>query len=156
MLREIIYNCPFAKIFIKYDNHALHYVGFTQNNELVALHITEPDNTLIKHTFTQFNEYFAGKRKTFDLPYMLDGTEFQQSVWKALCSIPYGETRSYKDMAIAVGNPRGCRAVGLANNKNPISIIVPCHRVIASSGHLSGYGGGIKMKQALLDLEDKK
>lgn len=105
--------------------------------------------------FSQLEEYFNGKRKVFDFPLEMQGTEFQKKVWKALCDIPYGETRTYKEIAIAVGNPKACRAVGMANNKNPISIVVPCHRVIGSDGKLVGYGGGIDMKIALLDLEKK-
>ncbi len=156
MQKEIIYQSPFGEIYIKYNDHTLNFVGFGQKGDADAKRITEPDNALIKNTFKQFDEYFAGKRKHFDLPYALEGTDFQKSAWEALCTIPYGETRSYKDMAIAIGNPQSCRAVGLANNKNPISIIVPCHRVIASSGHLAGYGGGVEIKQKLLDLEAGK
>lgn len=103
----------------------------------------------------QLKEYFAGKRKIFDFPYQLKGTDFQQKVWAALCEIPYGQTRTYKDIALAIGNPRACRAVGMANNKNPMSIVVPCHRVIGSNGKLVGYGSGLDMKQALLQLEAK-
>lgn len=105
--------------------------------------------------FYQLQEYFAGKRKTFDFPYELSGTIFQKKVWKALCDIPYGETCSYKDVAIAIGNVKACRAVGMANNKNPISIAIPCHRVIGANGQLVGYAGGLDMKIALLELEQK-
>ena len=99
------------------------------------------------------NEYLKGHRVSFDFAYELIGTQFQLKVWNALCNIPYGKTCSYKDIAIAIGNPKACRAVGMANNKNPITIIVPCHRVIGSSGTLVGYAGGIEMKQFLIDLE---
>jgi methylated-DNA-[protein]-cysteine S-methyltransferase len=98
----------------------------------------------------ELEEYFAGKRRNFDVPFDLDGTPFQKKVWKALCTIPYGETRSYGDIARQVKNPRGARAVGMANHHNPIAIIVPCHRVIASGGDLGGYGGGLKTKSYLL------
>jgi len=101
----------------------------------------------------QLGEYFAGKRKIFDIPINPQGTKFQLCVWNALNDIPYGETRSYKDIATATGNPKACRAVGLANNKNPIWIIIPCHRVIGANGTLTGYGGGLEIKQKLLDLE---
>ena len=94
----------------------------------------------------QLDEYFAGSRKEFDIPLKLYGTEFQIKVWKALEVIPYGETKSYKDIAICIDNPKGCRAVGLANNRNPIPIIIPCHRVIGANGKLVGYGGGIDKK----------
>ncbi len=105
--------------------------------------------------FMQLREYFEGKRKTFDIPYEMHGTEFQKKVWRALCDIPYGETRSYKEIAIAVGNEKASRAVGMANNRNPIGIIVPCHRVIGASGKLVGYAGGLEMKQFLLELEKR-
>jgi len=108
---------------------------------------------LINKAAEQLEEYFAGKRKKFDMPLNPCGTEFQRSVWKALEEIPYGEIRSYKDIAIAIGNPNACRAVGLANSKNPIWIVIPCHRVIGAKGTLTGYGGGLEMKQRLLDLE---
>ncbi len=103
--------------------------------------------------FIQLCEYFDGKRKRFDIPYVLKGTDFQKKVWSALCEIPYGEVRSYKDIAVAVGNPKASRAIGLANNKNPITVIVPCHRVIGSSGKLVGYAGGLEMKKYLLTME---
>jgi O-6-methylguanine DNA methyltransferase len=101
----------------------------------------------------ELNEYFARERRDFTFPLDLRGTEFQLRCWRALLEIPYGETRTYADIARAVGQPRGFRAVGLANNRNPIAIVVPCHRVIASDGTLCGYGGGLDIKQKLLDLE---
>jgi len=103
----------------------------------------------------QLKEYFEGKIKDFDLPLILDGTEFQQKVWKELQRIPYGETRSYNDQAIALGNPKAIRAVAKANGDNRIAIIIPCHRVIGKDGKLVGYGGGIWRKQYLLNLEKK-
>ena len=102
----------------------------------------------------QLEEYFAGKRKAFDVPLDLWGTPFQQEVWKALLRIPYGETRSYRDIAQSVGSPKAVRAVGGANGKNPVPVIVPCHRVIRSDGNLGGYGGGLDIKRELLDLEN--
>ena len=101
----------------------------------------------------QLEEYLNGKRRHFDLPLRPQGTEFQRSVWNALLTIPYGETRSYKEIAQAVENPKAFRAVGMANNKNPISIFIPCHSVIGSSGSLVGYGGGLELKKRLLELE---
>ena len=103
--------------------------------------------------FLQVQEYLQGKRVAFDFPYKLHGTEFQKKVWNALCNIPYGETCTYKDIATAIGNPKACRAVGMANNKNPITIAIPCHRVIGASGKLVGYAGGLEMKKALIKLE---
>ena len=105
-------------------------------------------------TIRQLNEYFAGKRLVFRLPLDLDqGTAFQQQVWRALLAIPYGATVTYKDVAAAIGRPSASRAVGAANGCNPIPIVVPCHRVVASGGGLGGYGGGVHMKERLLELE---
>ena len=101
----------------------------------------------------QLAEYFAGTRRAFDLTLDLHGTDFQRSVWNALLDIPFGRTRSYADIAEAIGNPKAVRAVGLANGRNPVSIIVPCHRVIGADGSLTGYGGGIDRKRRLLAHE---
>ena len=101
----------------------------------------------------ELEEYFSGKRRDFSFPLDLRGTEFQLACWHALLAIPYGETRSYADIARAVGRPQGFRAVGMANNRNPVAIVVPCHRVIASDGTLCGYGGGLDIKRKLLELE---
>jgi methylated-DNA-[protein]-cysteine S-methyltransferase len=101
----------------------------------------------------QLTAYFAGELTSFDLPLQPAGTEFQRRVWRALCDIPYGQTVSYGGLAVALGAPSASRAVGLANGRNPISIVVPCHRVIGSDGSLTGYGGGIDRKRFLLDLE---
>ena len=104
---------------------------------------------------TQLTEYFAGKRPAFTLPLNAAGTEFQKRVWAELAKIPYGQRISYGELAVRLGNPKASRAVGLANGKNPISIIIPCHRVIGASGKLTGYGGGLARKEALLALEAK-
>lgn len=101
----------------------------------------------------ELEEYFAGHRRDFAFPLDLRGTDFQVACWRALLAIPYGETRTYADIARAVGRPQGFRAVGMANNRNPIAIVVPCHRVIASDGTLCGYGGGLDIKRKLLELE---
>ncbi|MFO1427349.1 MAG: methylated-DNA--[protein]-cysteine S-methyltransferase [Steroidobacteraceae bacterium] len=101
----------------------------------------------------QLGEYHAGLRRTFDLPLALDGTEFQCSVWRALCEIPYGETRSYGQVAQRIARPRAVRAVGLANGANRIAIIVPCHRVVNTGGALGGYSSGLERKRYLLELE---
>jgi O-6-methylguanine DNA methyltransferase len=101
----------------------------------------------------QMNEYFDGHRQQFSLPLDLRGTGFQLQCWRALLDIPYGETRSYREIAQAIGHPQAFRAVGMSNNRNPIAIVVPCHRVIASNGTLCGYGGGLDLKRKLLDLE---
>jgi O-6-methylguanine DNA methyltransferase len=101
----------------------------------------------------ELEEYFAGQRREFSFPLDLRGTDFQLACWRALLAIPYGETRSYADIARAVGRPSGFRAVGMANNRNPVAIVVPCHRVIGSDGSLAGYGGGLDIKRKLLELE---
>ena len=111
------------------------------------------ETSLIKEAYRQLSEYLIGERKIFDLPLNPRGTVFQQQVWKALCDIPYGETRSYKQIAEAIGNPKAVRAVGMANNRNPLLIVVPCHRVIGANGKLVGYGAGIDKKEFLLKLE---
>ena len=101
----------------------------------------------------QLDAYFAGTLTTFDLPLAPHGSHFQQRVWAALCEIPYGETESYGELAERIGSPGGARAVGLANGKNPIGIVIPCHRVVGANGALTGYGGGLDRKKQLLDLE---
>lgn len=110
---------------------------------------------LLAEAERQLDQYFRGKRKSFELPLFYAGTQFQESVWEALLTIPYGETRSYGAIAQQIGNPKAPRAVGLANNRNPIAIIIPCHRVIGADGSLVGFGGGLDFKRFLLDLEQK-
>lgn len=114
----------------------------------------EKETDYIRRTYLQLKEYLSGKRKSFDIEIEMIGTEFQKKVWKELLNIPYGETRSYKDIATAIGNKKACRAVGNANNKNPIAIIVPCHRVVGSNGSMTGYAGGIDIKEKLLKIEN--
>lgn len=111
------------------------------------------DNKYLKLGFEQLELYFAGRLKIFSVSLDLDGTDFQKIVWRSLTKIPYGQTRSYKDIAKKIGKPKAFRAVGTANGKNPLCIIVPCHRVIAADGSLGGYSGGLKMKTKLLKLE---
>lgn len=111
------------------------------------------ETALIADAGTQLREYFAGERREFDLPLKPAGTEFQQAVWQALQNIPYGQTASYGEVARAVGRPKAVRAVGGANHKNPIVVIIPCHRVIGADGSLTGYGSGLPVKQKLLRLE---
>lgn len=111
------------------------------------------DDKVLPAVRAQLEGYFAGSLKEFDLPIAVAGTPFQQQVWKALATIPYGERWSYRELAEAIGKPKAVRAVGLANGRNPVSIIVPCHRVVGADGSLTGYGGGLPAKQFLLDLE---
>ncbi|MFD1437931.1 methylated-DNA--[protein]-cysteine S-methyltransferase [Acinetobacter sp. ANC 4282] len=115
--------------------------------------IEQTHHPILLETQKQLTEYFAGKRQQFDLPLDFEGTEFQQKVWQALLTIPFGETRSYRDVAEQIGNVKAVRAVGAANGKNPISIIAPCHRVVGTNGKLVGFAGGLDNKDILLRLE---
>ena len=114
--------------------------------------VDEPANRVY---VDQLSEYFAGKRKKFDLPLDLNGTDFQLSVWRALLKIPYGETRTYGEIAKSLGKPGAARAVGMANHDNPVAVVIPCHRVVGHDGSLTGYAGGLHLKQALLSLEQQ-
>ncbi|WP_216841010.1 methylated-DNA--[protein]-cysteine S-methyltransferase [Acidobacterium sp. S8] len=117
--------------------------------------VEDEQHPILVKTEGQLREYFAGKRKEFSIALDMQGSRFQKDVWEALLAIPFGETRSYGQLAKQLGNPRATRAVGAANGRNPISIIVPCHRVIGSSGKLTGFAGGLETKAHLLDLEQK-
>ena len=131
-------------------------VGLYMTDHKPAPHLEtfgERDDDTLPQLDAQLGEYFAGERTTFDLPLAPHGTEFQQTVWAALQEIPYGHTWSYGQLADHTGNPKASRAVGLANGRNPIGIVIPCHRVVGSTGSLTGYGGGLERKQALLELE---
>ena len=149
MEKIFFYETPVGKLCIGEENGAITRVTWRQIPEESILEETE----LILECKTQLDAYFRGERKGFDLPLLPKGTAFQQKVWKALTEIPYGETRTYGEMAAAVGNPKAARAVGMANNKNPIGIIIPCHRVVGASGKLVGYAGGMDRKEWLLELE---
>jgi methylated-DNA-[protein]-cysteine S-methyltransferase len=115
----------------------------------------DPQHSILLETERQLTEYFSGGRTDFDLPMQPDGSEFQKNVWQALGEIPYGQTRSYLDLARAIGSSTAARAVGAANGKNPLSIIVPCHRVVGANGSLTGFAGGLETKAALLALETR-
>jgi methylated-DNA-[protein]-cysteine S-methyltransferase len=115
--------------------------------------VEDPDNPFLVETERQLGAYFAGKLKSFTVPLDFKGTEFQKSVWKALLTIPFGETRSYGEIARQIGRPTAVRAVGAANGRNPISIIAPCHRVVGSTGELTGFAGGLVVKERLLGIE---
>ncbi len=142
-----VYDFPCCRLKIGYSDSAIRYVLKTDEKG------SGTPSELSELAAIKLNEYFDGKRKSFDLPLEPQGTEFQKKVWAALLEIPYGETRSYKDIAERIGNPKACRAVGGANNKNHIVVIIPCHRVIGAYGGLVGYGLGLPMKQQLLDIE---
>lgn len=145
---------PIGDLLLAGDEEALALVGFPQGS---MRHDPEPDWIYNEKPFVearkQLAEYFAGDRKSFELPLKLTGTEFQVRVLEELQRIPYGETKSYRDIAERIGRPKAVRAVGAANGRNPIPIIIPCHRVIGSHGELTGFGGGLDTKEALLRLE---
>ena len=156
MDRLFCYDTKIGKLAIREDGNSITHIYLRETNvdlviEKNKLIVQESD--LIKKAYIQLKEYMDGQRKQFDLPLNLKGTEFQKKVWGELAKIPYGETRSYKDIAIAIGNEKACRAVGMANNKNPIPIVIPCHRVVGSNKKLVGYAGGLDLKEELLNLE---
>lgn len=126
---------------------------FFNNESFFEKDFEKRESPVLAEAGKQLKEYFDGTRRDFDLPLNPEGTDFMLRVWKALQEIPYGETRSYRDIAAMAGNSKACRAVGMANNRNPISIFIPCHRVIGSNGDLVGYGGGLDKKTFLLELE---
>ena len=145
--------------FCKYqfENISLYLVA--TETHLINIQFTKPQKALLQTTellsmaTIQLDEYFQGKRTVFSLPFKLTGTPFQLAVWKELQNIPYGKTTSYKEIAQKINKPKAYRAVGMANNKNPLPIIIPCHRVIGSNGKLIGYAGGLNLKNYLLELE---
>lgn len=152
MKHLIRYESPIGRISIADDGENITDMFFGKPGSLQT-RFKDKETELNKKAQAQLEEYFEGTRKEFDLPLKLEGTPFQVSVWEALMKIPYGETRSYRDIAEQIGNPNSYRAVGLANNKNPISVIIPCHRVIGANGDMIGYGGGLNKKRRLLELE---
>ena len=139
---------PIGRLFIGEKSSKISYISMDYVDGYI-----EKETDILKECKKQLTEYFNKKRTVFDIPIYLDGTDFQVSVWKALQTIPYGETKNYKEVAKLIGNPNASRAVGNANNKNKILIIVPCHRVIGATGGLVGFGAGIDNKQLLLELE---
>lgn len=150
MINYFCYDTEIGNIKISEKNGKIIGLGFSDYKKEKEIE-KETDN--IRKTYIQLKEYLSGKRKNFDIEIEMIGTDFQKKVWKELLNIPYGQTRSYKDIAIAIGNEKSCRAVGNANNKNPIAIIVPCHRVVGSNGSMTGYAGGIDIKEKLLKIE---
>ncbi len=147
----MIHAAPGFSLYVEATANAISRIFFDKPETVEG----EPDpaNPLIRETARQLDEFFQRERRTFDLPLDLAGTPFQLEVWNALLRIPYGETRSYGQLAVQLGHPGAARAVGTANGSNPVAIVVPCHRVIAAGGGLGGYGGGLDRKRFLLDLE---
>ncbi|MFJ2396417.1 methylated-DNA--[protein]-cysteine S-methyltransferase [Streptomyces sp. NPDC087843] len=154
MKRHTVTDSPYGPLTLVADDGllcGLYMVG--QRHRPPQEDFGERDDTLLAESKRQLAAYFAGDLKEFDVPMRLAGTPFQRRVWDQLARIPYGEIRSYGELADALGNPKASRAVGLANGRNPVGIIVPCHRVVGADGSLTGYGGGLERKRRLLDFE---
>lgn len=148
---------PVGPLLLAADDIGLRQVEFVNGRNTVRLNPAwRQDETSLREPIRQLRAYFAGELEAFDLPLAPQGTPFQLTVWRRLCEIPYGETISYGELARRIGNPNASRAVGLANGSNPIAIIIPCHRVIGSDGKLTGYGGGLPIKEKLLALERRQ
>lgn len=153
MKNMIYYKSPIGNLIIMEEENAIIKLCFKEQEITNIKDIQEFETPLLKKAKKQLEEYFEGKRKKFDLALRLNGTSFQNKVWKALLNIPYAKTCSYKDIAKNIGNENASRAVGNANNKNPLPIFIPCHRVIGSNGKLIDYAGGLDIKIKLLELE---
>lgn len=154
MRRRYCYEMPIGRVCIEDTDGKISavYIKKTENIDSTELVVIE-ETDRIREAKIQLEEYFRKERTEFDLPLYYEGTAFQRKVWEALQTIPYGQTRSYKEIAVQIGNPAACRAVGGANNKNRVMIVIPCHRVIGANGSLIGYGAGIDEKLFLLELE---
>jgi methylated-DNA-[protein]-cysteine S-methyltransferase len=164
MLGGFVYAFDIGPLYIQDDGAAITAVRLLRGegadpikaataSDTTGADVAQRESALTQEAARQLTEYFQGKRMSFNLPLAPRGTDFQQRVWQALRDIPYGQTASYGEIAKRMGNPRACRAVGLANNRNPIIIIIPCHRVIGADGSLVGYGAGLGLKKRLLALE---
>ena len=153
MKKLFYYETKIGKLGIAEEHGFVTNIYFMNQKQPLDSKLYETE--VLQETHKQLVEYFDGKRQDFDIPINPRGTDFQQQVWCELLKIPYGETRSYKDIALALGNDRASRSVGNANNKNPIPIIIPCHRVIGADNKLVGYAGGVEIKNFLLQLESR-
>ncbi|MCI5130531.1 MAG: methylated-DNA--[protein]-cysteine S-methyltransferase [Candidatus Electrothrix sp. EH2] len=148
------FDTPIGTLHLFADDSALYRISFPATKTALPEAVSAPENhLLLNQVKQQLNAYFHGSRQRFDLPLAVEGTAFQQAVWKCMLEIPFGETRTYGEIAAALGNPNKARAVGGAANKNPLPIVIPCHRVIGSSGRLTGFAGGLEVKRFLLALE---
>ncbi len=150
-LNLYFHHTAIGRIGIVEDNDSITNLYF--ETDAVPQNVEMCETDLIKEAFRQLDAFLAGELKTFSLPLAPRGTEFMLAVWKILCGVPYGNTASYKEIAIAAGNPKAARAVGIANNKNPIPLFIPCHRIIGTDGKPVGYRGGLDVKRKLLELE---
>ena len=151
------YEAPFGVLTVVGSDLGIRYVMFNNDahpKPLERLHISDSEiHDSVNDAITQLEEYFAGSRLDFDLPLDLQGTEFQVEAWRALADIPYGHTASYGQQAASIGRPKAVRAIGGANGRNPVAIVLPCHRIVGADGSLTGFGGGIEVKKWLLDHE---
>lgn len=146
---------PIGRLLLIGENGILERIHFPNSAERTVIEDNwHHDKKCFAGVMQQLEEYFAGRRQNFTVKMNLKGTDFQRQVWQELQQIPYGETASYGDIAKRINNPKACRAVGAANGKNPIPIIVPCHRIIGNDGSLTGFGGGLELKKTLINLED--
>ncbi|MDW5551263.1 methylated-DNA--[protein]-cysteine S-methyltransferase [Methanosarcina sp.] len=151
-----IIESPIGPILLAGDEKGLRHLNFLKSKKIIEVPADWIENKkFFREVARQLEDYFSGKLQSFNLELAPEGTDFQKSVWKALCEIPYGETRTYKEIAVSIGKPKAYRAVGLANNRNPVAIIVPCHRVIGADGKLTGYASGLDIKEFLLRLESR-
>lgn len=150
-----IYKTKIGSFYIEEENNFITKIILLNKSSYKCMDYPMIESPLTKKAFYELEQYFQKKRVFFDLPLNPQGTSFQKKVWNALCNIPYGETRSYQDIAIAIGSPKAARAIGLANHHNPILIMIPCHRVIGKNGKLVGFGCGLDVKETLLNLEKK-
>jgi methylated-DNA-[protein]-cysteine S-methyltransferase len=150
-LKLYFHHTAIGRIGIAEDNGSITNLFF--ETDAVPQNVEMCETELIKEAFRQLEAFLAGELKSFSLPLAPRGTEFMRAVWKILCGVPYGKTASYKEIAIASGNPKAARVVGMANNKNPIPLLIPCHRIIGTDGKLVGYRGGLDVKRKLLELE---
>ena len=144
---------PFGILKIFADERNLYQISLPADEKALPAHLAPETHPLLSSAKTQLAEYFAGQRQIFELPLVLQGTSFQKAVWAAMLKIPYGETRTYAFIAAQLGHPNKARAVGQAASRNPLPIVIPCHRVIGCSGKLTGFSGGLKIKKYLLALE---
>ncbi len=151
-MNTLFLDSPIGRLRLVSDGKHLVKIEF-ENQYNADEAANETADPVLEASATQLKEYFAGKRHSFDLPLAAAGTDFQRSVWAALAAIPYGELRSYRDIAHSIAKPKAVRAVGAANGRNPLPIVVPCHRVIGSDGSLTGFAGGLEAKTCLLELE---
>lgn len=151
LIKYCLYESPVGTLLLAGDDDGLRRIQFECNIEINKY--WQQDNSLFMPVISQLDEYFAKKRKSFEIKLNPQGTRFQKSVWKRLEKIAFGKTKFYAEIAEEIDNPKAARAIGMANNKNPIPIIIPCHRVIGKNGNLTGFAGGLDVKQQLLDLE---